>query len=722
MQEYLESLAGYSLDRLSKEPVRLSVERRKIDAALEQLSVDNYRVHVDNHRAVLATRDVCTGMGVAVRTLRVEAEKELQSGQVAPALARASDVAATYQRYRRTLRQHAKLLELFEIPQLMARCVRVNAVPEALDLATFVIKMERLHTLRYAVEKERTHERGGGSEVSGAGVNGGAETLPQNISENSATVQKKRTDPANSTEALLTLLPQRGRGLTIISDIAQDVIHSLDVLYGNLSRRLSGSIHLTEALQVVGFLRRLKLVYASGEAAAHDVKRCRDEGSAATIRDDQPYPTDGIFAPAVSRSLSRPIHEIFLNCRERFFQREIDRIPSTEDPHHYLERLADVYRVHLYDLITQYQAIFDDVRGGVEARSNDGEGRDSSLTGEAKGVSASDMRAELLSTAVFSHVSFIIDRIRTYTPMIEDGSSLSNVVEQYMNLGHSLAKVGADFRPLLVGHFEAAMLGLALPAWNEAFLAFEGVFNTLDRESAGRGESSVLTPDSSRNKRKTSWERVGMALQSGNASEAEKGTEKKEEGFGRTEEVAVGINTDERQIADYHSRLLLFRPLAHLTNACIGGFNELRKCASMSVQERVRSALVELIGLVSKTIADSTGASSHILPGTGSTIRAELESLLRVEFVGTLAFCFRSVYPDADGCDDVDFVRAARLYENAEKVDPLVGEKNSGQGQGEQDCQKVTESVGSSEGEETVKSLLPEQYAGHSLVRGSLEK
>ena len=41
---YLESLAGYDLDRLSKEPVRLSVEQRKIDAALEQLSFDNYRV------------------------------------------------------------------------------------------------------------------------------------------------------------------------------------------------------------------------------------------------------------------------------------------------------------------------------------------------------------------------------------------------------------------------------------------------------------------------------------------------------------------------------------------------------------------------------------------------------------------------------------------------------------------------------------------------------
>jgi hypothetical protein len=705
---YLESLSGYSLDRLSTEPVRLSVERRKIDAALEQLSVDNYRVHVDNHRAVRATRDACAGMGAAVRALRAGAEKELESGHVASALARAGRVAATYQRYRRTLRQHAKLLELFEIPQLMARCVRVHAVAEALDLATFVIKMERLHTLRYSVEQERKQGRGGGGSGSGGGAGAGAGEAVKNNGGEAATSLDAPATPDAGAEAPLALLPQRGSGLTIISDIAQDVMHSLDVLFTNLSRRLSGRIHLTEALQVVGFLRRLRLVYASGLAAALDVQKCRGEDSAATAATaDEPDPSDGLSSPTMSHSLGQPIHEIFLNCRERFFQREIDRIPSSEEPHHYLERLADAYRVHLYDIITQYQAIFDDVQGG-------GGG---SLEFEAVDVSGSEARAELLSRAVFSHLSFIIDRIHAYTPMIEDGSSLSNVIEQFMNLGHSLAKVGADFRPLLVGPFEEAMLGLALPAWNEGFLVFEDAIKKLDAASAGETGPGVSISNKSKKKLKTPWGHVGSALLSGSVK-GEKGEEdekKKERRGGVTDETAGDGSTEERRIANYHARLLLFRPLAHLTNACIGGFNELRKCASISIQERVRSALVELIGLAAKSITQSTAASSCILPGTSTTVRAELESLLRVEFVGTLAFCFRSVYTEADGCADSDFARAAGLQKSAEDMqEEVTAEEVAGA------SKVMNEAVVLSEGEED-EEVVPVESQFHSIVRGTLE-
>ena len=62
-------------------------------------------------------------------------------------------------------------------------------------------------------------------------------------------------------------------------------------------------------------------------------------------------------------------------------------------------------------------------------------------------------------------------------------------------------------------------------------------------------------------------------------------------------------SVDELRVAKYHERLLLFRPLAHLTNAFIEGFNELRKCASISIQERVRQSLIELIGLADKAIS-----------------------------------------------------------------------------------------------------------------------
>ena len=615
-QDYLDSLSRSSLERLSNEPVRLSSERRKIDNALEQLSVNNYRVHVDNHRTVRDTATACVGMKEAVSLLQEEANKlgECQ-GQ---ALERATHIAATYQRYRRTLRQHSKLLELFEIPQLMSRCVRVNAVSEALDLATFVIKMEQVQSLhyRYSIEKGQHQSRTDSLAKS-----------PGGLTSTHSKIKQEKVDAA--------LLPQKGSGIHLIFEIVQDVIQSLDVLFNNLTRRLSRKIQLTEALQVIGYLRRLKVVYANGVAATEKAKSIKGSGSRSPGSNGS---RTGLM-PSAS-SLSQPLHEIFLKCREHFFDKEVEQIPSSETPNHYLDRLADIYRIHLHELITQYRAIFGKV----------GENTNLSLSGNTATANSTrndeDDKAQLLSHIVFSHISFIVDRVRTYTPMIDDGSSLSNIVEQYMNLGHSMAKVGADFRPLLVAPFETAMLGLALPSWNNGYLAFEAAIKDLDQGSMR------LT---STNEAKSPWDQIGNMLISKESVSTESVLENAPKHDGHLESNPCD---GENMLSNFQERLLLFRPLAHLTNAFIEGFNELRKCASLSIRERVRARLIELIRLVVKTISASKASLCEI---NGENLDAWLKQLLRVEFVGMLAFCFRSVYPEALDSDDTSFAREAGL-------------------------------------------------------------
>ena len=219
-QRYIEQLGGYDLDRLSKEPVRLSIERRKIETKIEQSTLDNYTVHVDSYRAIQITSNTCDTMQTDVTTLEstISDVRNLQQ----PVLMQATKIAKTYQRYRQTLRQHSQLVEILEIPQLMARCVRVHAVEESLELASFVVKMERLHALRQEMKHNTT-----------------------------TNYQDDKTQDQNS-------IPQIASGLDIIQDIKMDVFRSLHMLYTKLTDKLSSRINLTDSLRVVGYLRRLR--------------------------------------------------------------------------------------------------------------------------------------------------------------------------------------------------------------------------------------------------------------------------------------------------------------------------------------------------------------------------------------------------------------------------------------------------------------------------------
>ena len=547
-QRYIEQLGGYDLDRLSKEPVRLSIERRKIETKIEQSTLDNYTVHVDSYRAIQITSNTCDTMQSDVTTLEstISDVRNLQQ----PVLMQATKIAKTYQRYRQTLRQHSQLVEILEIPQLMARCVRVHAVEESLELASFVVKMERLHALRQEMKHNTT-----------------------------TNYQDDKTQDQNS-------IPQIASGLDIIQDIKMDVFRSLHMLYTKLTDKLSSRINLTDSLRVVGYLRRLRHLQTAEDIQTQQNNRTNKDNY--DQLDDQDR-TD----TTLKLNEGKQIHEIFLHCREIFFQREIDRITNTE-PYEYLESLTEVYRIYLYDIISQYTSIFDLTETNMK-----------------KGTKIKNY----LSTIIFSHITYLLIKIENLLPVIEDGSLLSNILEQTMNLGQSLSKVGCDFRPLLISSFENSMFNLFLSTWNNGRSDFHDSMKTIEDGT---------------------WSRLANALRSVEDGEEEEHKKKNGNRNG-------GID-----VTYYHRRLLVCRPLAHLTNSILDGFNELRKCASMTIRSRVMDEMLEVLKdvwrVVCATLENMVVGKSGIGIGDDDAAKEALIGLIKIDFCGVLLHCFVSIF------------------------------------------------------------------------------
>ena len=110
-----------------------------------------------------------------------------------------------------------------------------------------------------------------------------------------------------------------------------------------------------------------------------------------------------------------------------------------------LKRLTDVYRLHLFDVVMQYRAIFADAPT------------------PAAGTAAAEAGAAgggILYTWAQRRVGAYLEAVRLHLPRVGEGGSLASVLDHAMYCGASLGRVGLDFRPLLAPLFEDAVLAL----------------------------------------------------------------------------------------------------------------------------------------------------------------------------------------------------------------------------------------------------------------------
>ncbi|QDZ19289.1 subunit 8 of oligomeric Golgi complex [Chloropicon primus] len=191
-------------------------------------------------------------------------------------------------------------------------------------------------------------------------------------------------------------------------------------MQSQLFSRLKANLQLPECLRIVGYLRRM------GNFTEHGLR------------------------------------EEYLECRDFWFQQLVDDLPR-HDHYAFIKRLTDFHRVHLFDIIMQYRAIF-------SSKDSAGGGR----KGAGGATQEENYRyADLLHVWSARRVDSYLKLLAKSLPFIHEGANLSSVLEHCMYCGLSLGRIGLDFRCLLVPIFQEAVRSLFRGSVKRAMKTFE---------------------------------------------------------------------------------------------------------------------------------------------------------------------------------------------------------------------------------------------------------
>lgn len=159
----------------------------------------------------------------------------------------------------------------------------------------------------------------------------------------------------------------------------------------------------------------------------------------------------------------------FLQCRDAFLQSAVDKATRGGDAagrgagtlgaYAVLCKFTDLIRMHMFEIVTQYRAIFLDFNSAQEDSEASGDGG-------------------LMYAWANHRLSHYLDALAHGLPHLKEGSQIVSVLEKAMYGGAYLGREGLDFRGALTPLFEGRVLSLLSHGLSLSHGAFEAALQS----------------------------------------------------------------------------------------------------------------------------------------------------------------------------------------------------------------------------------------------------
>ncbi|XP_037711685.1 conserved oligomeric Golgi complex subunit 8 [Drosophila subpulchrella] len=355
-------------------------------------------------------------------------------------------------------------------------------------------------------------------------------------------IREGRYEEALELAAYATRLGQHQGHIPVVKSIVRSVEALWHTMLVQLVAQLRTDLQLPKCLQIVGYLRRM-------QAFGDNELRLK-----------------------------------FLQARDAWLTSCLEAIP-TGDAQQHLSKTIEITRINLFNIITQYRAIFPEDDGSLKTQGS---------LRPLQGVSCNGDR--LFQAWLHNKIN---DFLQTLEKDLQLGvGSVETVLGQCMYFGLSFSRVGADFRALMAP-------------------IFVGVIRR-------RFESSV---DQVNEQFERELERFTLINKVALHSHARKQLDPEQESFAPPE------------------TLLDFYPLAALCNGYLSALNDLRLCAPLALATDVTRCLQHSLQLASQRVLAFYRQEQQAFAGSERESFTRLCSCLAYDLVPYMQRCIHGVFP-----------------------------------------------------------------------------
>ncbi|XP_029781355.1 conserved oligomeric Golgi complex subunit 8 [Suricata suricatta] len=343
--------------------------------------------------------------------------------------------------------------------------------------------------------------------------------------------------------AYVRRLERKYSSIPVIQGIVNEVRQSMQLMLSQLIQQLRTNIQLPACLRVIGFLRRMD-----------------------------------VFTEAELRVK-------FLQARDAWLHSILTAIPN-DDPYFHITKTIEACRVHLFDIITQYRAIFSD--------------EDSLLPAAVGGHTVNE-------SAIFH--GWVLQKVSQFLQVLETnlnrgiGGRLDSLLGQCMYFGLSFSRVGADFRGQLAPIFQQVAISTFQKAIQEAVEKFQDEMNSYTLISAPAILGSSNLP--------------------------------------------AAVPVTQPGTLQPPMVLLDFPPLACFLNNILVAFNDLRLCCPVALAQDVTGALEDALAKVTNIILAFHRAEEAAFSSGEQELFVQFCTVFLEDLVPYLNRCLQVLFPPA---------------------------------------------------------------------------